>query len=120
MSMFPKVSTLFKALASSKELWQGEVGFRGNTDRMGGVIREFLGDGITCLYFIGRLGPKGRTKISAHDILHMAAKCRNLDVLVIGCVRMESWPNPNEIVPWTSLKQLSLMKVEIKDGLFRA
>ena len=85
---------------------------------MGRVIREFLGDGVTCLYLIGKPGPKGRTKIFAQDIMHMAAKCRNLEVLVIGCVKVESWPNPNETVPWTSLKQLSLMNVEVKTDLF--
>lgn len=85
---------------------------------MGRVIREFLGDGITCLYLIGKIGQSGRTKLCAQDMIHMAAKCSNLEVLVIGCVRMESWPNPNETVPWTSLKQLSLMHVEMKTDLF--
>ena len=113
-----QISTGFRDLAYSKECWQGEVGFRGNTDKMGRVIGEFLSDGVTCLYLIGRLGSEGRTKISAQDIIHMGRKCKNLEVLVIGCVRVESWPKQSETVPLTSLKQLSLLNVEMNTDLF--
>ena len=85
---------------------------------MGRVIGEFLSDGITCLYLIGRLGSEGRTRISAQDMNQMARTCKNLEVLVIGCARLESWPAPSETVPWTSLKQLSLMSVEMNTDLF--
>ena len=85
---------------------------------MGRVVREFLSDGITCLYLIGRLGSEGRTTISAQDMNQMTGTCKNLDVLVIGCVRVESWPKPSETLPWTSLKQLSLLNVEMNADLF--
>ena len=84
---------------------------------MGRVITEFLSDGITCLYLIGRLGSEGRTKISAQDMNQMARTCKNLEVLVIGCVRVESWPKLSETLAWTSLKQLSLLGVEMNADL---
>jgi len=47
----------------------------------------------------------------------MARTCKNLEVLVIGCVRVESWPKLSETLAWTSLKQLSLLNVEMNADL---
>ena len=128
VDVIANISSRFRTLASSKSLWKGEVYISGCEKKIKEVMEGFLSDGITALHLINTkrrttkyLAKYGntfqeRTKISAADILNMAARCPNLEALSISSAKLEAWPT--FIAPWTSLKILNLTDVEFGYDVF--
>ena len=129
------ISVRFRTLASSKSLWKGEVYISGCEKKIKSVMKGFMYDGIIVLHLINTaqqtktIVPRSltsrpkrsktviqRTTISATDILNMAGRCPNLETLTISAAKLDAWPTFP--APWSSMKILNLIDMEMGCNLF--
>ena len=97
------VSSRFKALASLKSLWTGDIVIMGEPDHKKKVIRHYVNNGTTSITLSAAQEPD---KLKPKDLIKLSVECPNLNQLTFKAMTVDFWPDFAS--PWISLKKLSI------------